>query len=566
MPSEGADLRLRSVLDIGRAFASTLDRDALLALILEHVTALVEADRSTLFLLDEDRRELWAKIAQGAEAREIRVKLGEGIAGWVAATGRTVRVDDAYDDPRFHDATDRATGYRTRSVLSVPLRDSGGRTVGVLQCLNKRGGAFSPDDERLLEALGGHAATALENARLYASLRERVRELDMLVAIEREVSAAHDLDEALDGLLRRAMELVGAAAGSVVLLDASSADLHFRSARGVVADEVRRQRLRRGEGIAGWVAERGEPALVHDPASDPRHFTDLAERVGFRPRNVVCVPFFADEGPAGAVELLDKLPEGERFDDADVKLLTLIAGQVGKTVGLARAREERLNETRLAAVGKTLAGVLHDLRTPMTVISGYAQIMADDPDGATRARHSEEIARQCDRMSAMIREVLAFARGEGKVLARKVHVGPFLDDVARDLREGLRGRGVEIALDARYRGDAVFDEEKVRRAIHNLARNAAEAMPAGGRFTIGARMDDGDLLLTFSDTGAGIPPEMEGRLFEPFATAGKRDGTGLGLAIVRKIVEDHGGRIRYRTQVGEGTTFDVRLPQGAREG
>src|SRR5579885_1333598 len=120
------------VQEIGAALGSTLDLDRLLALIMEKVTELLGADRSTLYLVSDDGQELWSKIAQGGEIREIRLRVGEGIAGWVAQSGEVVNIPDAYADPRFQQDFDRRSGYRTRSILSMPMRNNLGRIVGVI--------------------------------------------------------------------------------------------------------------------------------------------------------------------------------------------------------------------------------------------------------------------------------------------------------------------------------------------------------------------------------------------------------------------------------------------------
>jgi signal transduction histidine kinase len=162
----------------------------------------------------------------------------------------------------------------------------------------------------------------------------------------------------------------------------------------------------------------------------------------------------------------------------------------------------------------------------------------------------------------MTREVLAFARGESNVLVRKVFLHKFLGEVERHLKHEFAGKDVKLVVDAAYRGAAYFDEQKVMRVVHNIARNAAQAMPAGGTFTLTTRLEEDGVVFEFADTGSGIPVEMEGRLFELFATAGKKDGSGLGLAIVKKIVDEHKGSIRVETRrAGEpGTTFTVKLP------
>ena len=164
------------VQEVSRALSQTENLDALLVLIMAKVTELMEAERSTLYLLTEDSRQLVSKVSQGSEQIEIRLDVGEGIAGWVAKTREIVNIPDAYVDRRFQPAVDHKTGYRTRSILSVPMLGTPG-LVGVLQVLNKQDGPFTHADEELLMALASQAAVAIEHARLYHALREQNEEL-----------------------------------------------------------------------------------------------------------------------------------------------------------------------------------------------------------------------------------------------------------------------------------------------------------------------------------------------------------------------------------------------------
>ncbi len=164
--------KLTALLDIGKAMTAERDLDRLLPLIMGEVTKVMEADRSSLFLVDRERHEIWSKVAQGLEVREIRVKIGTGIAGHVAATGHTVHIPDAYADPRFDRTTDLQTGYRTRSILAVPMVNKPGEVIGVIQVLNKRLGSFTEADIELLLALSSQAAVAVENALLYEEIQQ----------------------------------------------------------------------------------------------------------------------------------------------------------------------------------------------------------------------------------------------------------------------------------------------------------------------------------------------------------------------------------------------------------
>jgi signal transduction histidine kinase len=142
-----------------------------------------------------------------------------------------------------------------------------------------------------------------------------------------------------------------------------------------------------------------------------------------------------------------------------------------------------------------------------------------------------------------------------------VFLKKFFAEITRQLGHEMDGRAIELEMNVDTKVVARFDEGRVARAIHNLARNAIEAMAErGGKLSITAGMEQRDLVIRVADTGPGIPKEIEGRLFQSFVTAGKEDGTGLGLAIVRKIADEHGGSVEVESS-DEGATFTMRLPQ-----
>ncbi len=157
-------LKLQSILDVAKAMTAERQLDRLLTLVVAEAAKVADADRCSLFLVDRERGELWSKVAQGSG--EIRFPLGAGIAGAVAGTGKAVRIADAYSDGRFNPSVDQLTGYRTRTILAVPMPNTRGEVVGVLQALNRRDGTFGEEDEELLGALAGPAASAIENAML----------------------------------------------------------------------------------------------------------------------------------------------------------------------------------------------------------------------------------------------------------------------------------------------------------------------------------------------------------------------------------------------------------------
>ncbi|MCZ7645150.1 MAG: GAF domain-containing protein [Planctomycetota bacterium] len=172
--------KLHLLLDTARELSGEISLDLLMKKIVERTSRIMDCERSSVFLLDAKTGELYTLIAQGLDAKEVRVPVSKGLAGFAARTGRKVNVPDAYADERFNPEVDRRTGYRTRTVLAMPLRDHKGEILGVIQCLNKldfggRNEPFNEVDERFLEALTGLLATFLESAKLY-------RQMDVLFA------------------------------------------------------------------------------------------------------------------------------------------------------------------------------------------------------------------------------------------------------------------------------------------------------------------------------------------------------------------------------------------------
>ncbi len=173
--------KLEQLIDATKNVNSTLELEKLLKIILDTALHIVDGDRGTLYLVDEEKGELWSKVYIGSEHFTIKLPMGKGIAGYVAATGDTINLSDAYLDPRFNPKIDKKTGYRTKTVLCMPLKNKDDKIVGVLQLLNKHKGLFTHDDENFIRALSIHAAIAIENARLYEEekayqqMREEVR-------------------------------------------------------------------------------------------------------------------------------------------------------------------------------------------------------------------------------------------------------------------------------------------------------------------------------------------------------------------------------------------------------
>lgn len=182
--------RQRSLVEASHSLHSTLDQDELFGILLATAAKAVDAERGTVYVMSADGKEIWSHVVSGTQQIEIRLPLGKGIAGTVAQTGDTIRIDDPYADPRFDASVDKRLGFKTRSILCSPIKNRDGHIVGVFQLLNRRVGHFEQTDIEYLDALSVHAALAIENATLHKSSLEKERQ-------DREIRVAQDIQRAL---------------------------------------------------------------------------------------------------------------------------------------------------------------------------------------------------------------------------------------------------------------------------------------------------------------------------------------------------------------------------------
>ena len=557
---ERSERRVDAMKQIGRALGSNLALDPLLFEIVARTTQILEADRSTLFLLDRDTDELVSKVLEGQELREIRLPIGVGLAGWVAARGEPLHIKNAYDDPRFNPEYDKKSGYKTRCMLVWPVRrPRGDQIIGVIQVLNKRNGNFDPTDERLLEAIASEIGVGLEVSRLYgeaiernAALERARAELMLLIETERAISQAQAIGPMLEAILATACANMSARGAILYLLDDRGNDLVVSATSGLSPARLKGYVPTTNDPLLSEAMLGGQPILCNETPSIRRGKVAV--------RRALATPIITkNAGTIGVLELLNRHGRTP-FSHSDALALAIVASQAGRAIAAERERSEKDRAERLTTIGRMLSGVVHDLRTPMTLISGYTELMSasDDPD--ERERYARSVVKQIDMMSAMTRDLLAFARGERSVLIRKVYVERFMAEMQDYLRREFEGTGVALEVKIGTKGAARFDETKLLRVFHNIARNAREAMPGGGKFTVTVAKKGTDLVFSFSDTGGGVSKDIEGRMFQPFVTGGKAGGTGLGLAMVKRIAEEHRGTIAYESVPGKGTSFFLAIP------
>jgi signal transduction histidine kinase len=553
--------RYRVLARVSNVINSSLEARTVLRLVLREAARVMRASSGSIVFIDPHTQLLEIAVATGLsrKAQQLKLPIGHGVTGWVAKTGKPLRVSDVTADPRYV-----SVRRGIRSELAVPLTVEGA-LIGVLNVDSTRSAAFSAEDEELLVALANQAARVIHHAWLYEAVALNVRKLESLFAVAQSVISSLDLRDILQRVTREACQLMSTKVCSLMLLDATRQHLELRACHGAGRAYLQRPPLSVSDSLIGVVVRRRKPVQVYNvQAHDAYRHIELARREGLV--SLLSVPLSVGETVIGALNVYTG--QLYRFSNQDIRILSALSNLAAITIENARLHERSVQieeqlrrHERLSTLGLLAAEIAHEIRNPLTVMkmlfhSLDLQFAAEDP----RARDAEIMAEKMEHLNRIVDQLLGVARANEPAFA-PVNVNEMLEDVLLLVRHRLSQSG--ITLRRRFANGlpaARADRGQLEQACLNLALNAAEAMPDGGTLTVTTALHPSSrVLLAFQDTGIGMTGKQRDSLFEPFLT-GKPQGTGLGLAMVKRIVEAHGGRIEVDTAPGKGATFRLLLP------
>jgi signal transduction histidine kinase/CheY-like chemotaxis protein len=411
--------------------------------------------------------------------------------------------------------------------------------------------------------------------------------LNEVVELSARIPKIQDL---LASVLQSTMRAVRANIGSIMLLNQETLTLRIAASRGLPEDLQNQTEIRVGEGIAGKVAQMGEPVIVDDIESDPR-FATLNDP-GYGTGSFMCMPVRVGDRVIGVLNLAKKEDQSggtviRAFTPTDLQFLNALMTYIGYAVDNARLLEEAQDGARqlqsvvddlkatqaqlvrgetLSAIGKLASGMAHHLNNLFAVILGRLEtLLAKAPDQDAR-RYLEIVQRAAQDGAEVVRRVQRFSRVQP--VARTVPVD--LNQLAQEVLELTRPRWHNEALLRQIRIDTALDLGAIRlvagelaplrEVLMNLLLNAIDAMPDGGRLVLKTWMAGADVHCAVSDTGAGMSDEVRQRALDPFFTTKGPKSTGLGLSVTYGIVQRHNGKLEIDSAPGRGTTVTITLP------
>ncbi len=561
--------RLDLLYRVGQVIHSTLDAEEALQLILDQAVRLMRATSGSAVLINPTTLLLEISAATGLppNADEIRLRVGEGITGWVARSGKPARVGNVVDDPRY--VMLRA---EVRSELAVPL-EVNGEVRGVLNVDSDRLDAFSAQDQELLEGLASQAASVIQNTWLYEQLRLKAQLFESLAGVSRTINSTLNLDDALSVITREACILMRTKMCSLMLLDESREWLDLRASFGAGEAYTNRPRLSVEESLVGVVARRQKPLQVENVQVSARYQSgDVARREGLVA--LLSVPLLYGGRAIGTLSVYTGEPYS--FSNEEIRILSALAEL--SAIAIERARlyervvdvEEQLRRNeQLSALGLLAAEVAHEIRNPLTVLKMlYHSLDLKFPPEDPRCKDARIIDEKIEHLNRIVEQILDFARTKEPDFT-PLSLNALVNELGLLVRHKLKNQNVKVVqkLDPNL-PPVPGAATQLEQAFLNLILNAAEAMPEGGTLTIASRIvcvpKDAEkpthVCVDFKDTGHGMSEEQRTRAFKSLLSTTKARGTGLGLAIVARVVEMHRGTVKIKSRPGEGTTVSVALP------
>jgi signal transduction histidine kinase len=612
--SERRARQLAKLNEVGRSLTSTLELNPLLNRIMNSAVEILNCEAGSLIMIDENTRELVFKVTVGPTASDIsdtRLPPGTGRVGQVAETGQPVILNNTEDLQNWIDEADQQTGFLTRDYLAVPMKVKE-TTIGVIEVINKLDGApFTQDDLEVLSTFTSQAAISVENARLYThtdeALSARLEEMSVMQRIDRELNASLDAERTMRITLDWSLSYTNTEAGLIgfiekgenpeltrvqVISSSGFGDTYFnKPSKMKAADNEKSIDIIEIPAVISAIDD-GQPTLSRRGNSQFPLLTgeegirgsliNLADTIFLqeKSRSQVVIPIRRKTDVIGLILLESQ--EKENFTEDAVTFLTRLSDHAAIAISNALLYADL--QTANIAKSEFVSLVSHELKTPMTSIRGYTDLLAQEsvgPVNEIQLNFLNTIRSNVNRMANLVSDLTDVSRieaGRMRLEFGSVSLTNIIEEVSNSVQAQLADKEHTLKVDIPENLPNVWgDYNRIIQVMNNLLSNAIKYTPQHGKIRITCQVTENSwdtegapqvILVSVNDSGFGISSEDNSKIFHKFFRSGDQNvrdvpGTGLGLNITRHLVEMQGGQIWFDSEHGKGSTFYFTIPVSA---
>jgi len=570
----------QALADIAQALSETesVGLSNVLNLIVTSAQSLIShAEQTVIHLFDEEEKTLTSAAVAGfkdSEGGKKNIHLGQGIAGQVLVSGETVNINDVQSDPRFIKLDDVEPAYRSLMVTPVYTSE---QKYGTISIQSSQSYAFTVNDVKMLRQLGIHAAIAIQNAHLLENIQQALKESNALYQINQGLVASLDPQELLKDVVNLLQKNFGYYHVHIYVVDPENGDFVMREGSGEIGRQLKERghRLHAGGGIVGYTAETGAPFFTNDV--DKVHFF-IRNQLLPNTKSELAAPIKIGGNILGILDV-QQIPPA-LLTQRDLQLVNAVADQLAIALQKANLytdlqaalqtekaiRNQMVQSEQLVTMGRLLASVSHELNNPLQAIQNALFLLREEQGISMQGKLDLDIVlSEAERMSDLIERLRTTYRPTQAEDFLPTQVNHIIKDIHALIFTHLRQNDIIYEFQPDHELPLIPAlPNQMRQVILNLLMNAVEIMPTGGKITVATESlpDTNEILITVTDSGPGIAPDLLNNIFEPFVT-NKQRGTGLGLTISYDIVMKHHGQITAENKLGEdmqGAIFKVWLP------
>jgi PAS domain S-box-containing protein len=584
--------KLGSAIEIGSIVNSTLNLAEVLTAIMRHANQVTHSVASTLMLLDEEKKELVFSVPTGPKAdqlTDIRIPCGEGIAGWVAEHEETVLVQDVKKDPRFYKAIDKISGFETKSILCVPIK-SKTKLIGVLEVVNKTDGtSFTRQDSILLSIFAQQAAMAIENARLYEELRERMDEI--LVNIAERKQAEEGLRRAHGELEKKIAERTS---DLTRINDALKEEIEERKKTELAlqkSEDKYRALVENLKDVFFNTDKKGvityvNPAIESLVGKTPskvlgKHFMEIVypDDMEIAAESIRMTLFGQNENREFRIITKTGATRWVLSSIQPIYLEKKVVGLCGMLTDITKSKlmqEHLIQSERLAATGRLAASIANELGAPLEssaqLINSIKSAHKNDREMSMKL---DELMKDFHRIRTTLKNLINLD-SHGKEEKIPTQINRIIESTVSLFNTMIQENDIKITLELSKKLPVIAaSPQQLQQVFMHLIRNSIEAIateqdlqrqkPNGEvcnkEISIRTSFSKGIINVKVTDNGPGIASEDIDHVFDPFFTTKKHMEIGLGLSIAYRIVENHRGTIHVaKFPDKSGAIFTIQLP------